>query len=543
MKEQMIVTINKTNGLILENVGAVKEGQKAVPNGCMRLSGTFGVTGVMNNNQRYYTNDNYKNMVEGLQKRIATEAVFGELEHPSTMNVDLANVTHKIESISIDESTGVVSGTILLLNNEKGRAIQTLVENGLKLKISSRGRGTVSESGEVKLSVLETYDLVYKPGFSQAQLSMLTESVSEDGTIMETLVSELDGSGKVVEKQVEAIDIQAIKEALKAELKAELVAELNVTESVEKQPEVNVEVIESYMTQVVESSISESEEKLQNLIHESMIKFGKATQNWAFESFAPDIVKYLNEKQLVVSKTDLEAAVQGIREWAVTDLAQGIQSWSINELSENLEVYFKSQLLNETNDEASKEDESEDKGDKDLENGSKDKEGEDNGSEDKDDENVEEGLIDDSTNDNTDENIDESQDTSPKTLLERIDEELLNVGAIETNENSINEAKEAEKQKQLVESTREKNFLMDNMPESVKHLWESADEDFKKTVNDHASQRDFVNEGQVVKFWLNRFTKNVSEKFSKKTVINESTMSKAQTNDLLRFASVVAKAN
>lgn len=543
----MIVTINKAKGLIFEGVGAVKEGQTPVPEGCMRLSGTFGVTGVMNNNQRFYTNDNYKNMVEGLQKRIATEAVFGELEHPSTMNVDLANVTHKIESISIDESTGVVSGTILLLNNEKGRAIQTLVENGLKLKISSRGRGTVSESGEVKLSVLETYDLVYKPGFSQAQLSMLTESVSEDGQIvLETLVSDLDGAGNVVEKQeiTEKIDIQAIKESLKTELLAELKADLTIQEASKATPkEVNLDAIGSYMTEVVEKAIIESETKLQNLIHESMLKFGKATQNWAFESFAPDIVDYLNEKQSFISKSDLESTVQGIQEWAVTDLAQGIQSWSINEFSENLETYFDNKILLETKtSEADKADDKEvDKNDdvaKGSVKGTEDEKG-DKGEDTKD---VKEGQDDNSNKDEKDEVIGETQTETEKTLMERIDEAILEVQGVESNEQAILESAKAEEQKQIDETEKVENFLMDNMPESVRHLWESTDEDFKNTVKSQASMRNFVNESQVVKFWLNRFTKEVSEKLVVKQSNPVSTMNESQANSLLEFAKVMKNA-
>ena len=186
--------------MVFETLGSVKgmTVQEGASDGLMRISGVFGVCGVKNGNNRIYDKANYAKMVEALQKQILSEGCPGELEHPNSMNIDLNNVSHKIESIEMNED-GTITGTVVLLNTRKGKDAQAMIEGGLPLYISSRGAGSIDESGHVVLSTIKTYDLVGTPGFSQAKLTLkknqsfesLNESL-EEGNIMYAIVENDD---------------------------------------------------------------------------------------------------------------------------------------------------------------------------------------------------------------------------------------------------------------------------------------------------------------------------------------------------------------
>lgn len=178
--DSSVLIIEKIN----EAVTVTKENNEII------LEGTAAVFDVMNENNRVYEKQEYLPHLEYLNEKIRQRRLFGELDHPQKFDISLANVSHVIESLRYDESSNSVKIRLRLLDTPSGRIAKTLVEAGCTTSVSSRAAGNVSENGKVKLHKIFTYDLVAEPGFSQASLSQVAESLQANYTaIFESLDS------------------------------------------------------------------------------------------------------------------------------------------------------------------------------------------------------------------------------------------------------------------------------------------------------------------------------------------------------------------
>ena len=70
----------------------------------------------------------------------------GELDHPESSVVNLANVSHNIKDMAWNNDDLV--GTVEVLPTPAGNILKELFKSGIKLGISSRGLGSVKELSE-----------------------------------------------------------------------------------------------------------------------------------------------------------------------------------------------------------------------------------------------------------------------------------------------------------------------------------------------------------------------------------------------------------
>ena len=353
----------KKQCMLFETLGKVSDltvQESKNPSEGVRLSGVFGVCGVKNQNNRIYDKANYAAMVESLQKVIATEGCPGELEHPNNFNINLENVSHKIESIEMNED-GTITGTILLLNTPKGKIAQAIVEGGLPLYISSRGAGTITNEGRVNLTSLKTYDLVGTPGFSQAKLTLkenqTVESLNEsldDGNIMWAIVEGEDSSDDLLDldsddKKSDDKKSDDKKKEDKKEEKEEKKSEekSDDSEKEEKQKKDNKDNKDSKVTmEELKKSIDALADKVTTLeaqLHvaqESAQPNYNAIEMWIKEEFAPS---FKNEVSESVKKYVNEEFANKVQNWICEEFANEINEWVENdvatELNENLKSY------------------------------------------------------------------------------------------------------------------------------------------------------------------------------------------------------------
>jgi hypothetical protein len=299
MKKKLIVEVFRKSGLkaLLD--------QQNVPEGMMMVEGVLGRVDSENRNKRYYPREEYAKHVKLMQERIQeSNGIFGEMEHPKSMNIDLNNVSHKVVDVRLDED-GFVRGRVLLLDTPKGKIAQSIVKTGSPLPISSRAVGQVSESGEVKLDLLSTYDLVGTAGFAEAKLGKapLMESLDESGNVInETYITDLDSNGDAVEEST----IQEIVEAVETRLRKSFVHKDEVDALVEQRVAAQGGAT---INENGETVVGLSENQVLALMNERFANvYSPILERWITQEFAPTNATF-------------------IQEWLTNDYANLLESW------------------------------------------------------------------------------------------------------------------------------------------------------------------------------------------------------------------------
>ena len=426
-------------GLIFETLNEVKSMEMNKTNdGFMHLSGVFGVCGVKNNNQRIYEHNNYKKMVESMQERIKKAPIPGELEHPQTMNITTENISHRIDSIKIDEN-GVVSGEITLLNTPKGKIAQAIVEGGLPLFISSRATGSVDPKTHlVTLENLATYDLVGSPGFSQAELHLnenqCFESICE-GMCMISNKDELNEPDNMTNEEV--LEKLSLLEGRIDDLEKE---NTELREQLEAKEDIDVKqladsiqewIVEEYSPEVqnwiTEHFAEDQKEKLMESMKEYIVEtVAPNIQNWIVEEYSPELEKWITEEYS-----------PEVEKWIVEEYSQGIQKWITEEFSPEVEKWITEEYSSEV-----------------------------------------ESKINDKLNE------------SKGNKLESIKETLMMLENLEPKAKPTYRRVDENAPKYIAE-----------MPEDVRVKWNMASDEIKESISRRAKLYNFMTEGAVEKFW------------------------------------------
>ena len=119
-----------------------KNGKKS-----MYIEGVFLQGNIKNRNGRMYPMETLRREVGRYnENHVAAGRALGELGHPDGPTVNLDRVSHKI--VSLKESGSNFIGKAKILNTPMGKIAASLVEEGVKLGVSSRGIGSLKPTRE-----------------------------------------------------------------------------------------------------------------------------------------------------------------------------------------------------------------------------------------------------------------------------------------------------------------------------------------------------------------------------------------------------------
>ena len=160
-----------------------EEEKRYVASGGMILSGKLQEADIQNGNGRIYPHRVLMREMKNYQKLVKERRALGELDHPEDSVINLKNASHLVTDVWWDDKS--VMGKVKVLDTPSGQVLKSLVDSGVKLGISSRGMGSVTESaGQTMVEddfQLICFDFVSEPSTPNA--FMMQEAKNYNNTV------------------------------------------------------------------------------------------------------------------------------------------------------------------------------------------------------------------------------------------------------------------------------------------------------------------------------------------------------------------------
>jgi hypothetical protein len=152
-----------------------EQGQPLIMKGILQKAET------LNQNGRVYPRAILEREIRNYQKFIKENRALGELDHPDSSVVELKNASHTVREAYMEGN--IVYGTVEILNTPSGKILQSLVESGITLGISSRGVGSTRSEGNMQIVQddfqLICWDFVSEPSTPGAFMMKEAKEVSQ----------------------------------------------------------------------------------------------------------------------------------------------------------------------------------------------------------------------------------------------------------------------------------------------------------------------------------------------------------------------------
>jgi hypothetical protein len=185
------------------------------------IEGIFLQSNVKNRNGRVYPTEVLEREVERYNENyIQKNRAFGELGHPEGPTINLERVSHMIKELKRDGDNFVGKAKIMT-DTPYGAIVNNLIKEGASLGVSSRGMGSVKQSGGANVVQDDFYlataaDIVADPSAPNAFVEGIMEGrewVWDNGITREAQISEYqDSLTKAKRQQLEETKLRVFKD-------------------------------------------------------------------------------------------------------------------------------------------------------------------------------------------------------------------------------------------------------------------------------------------------------------------------------------------
>lgn len=155
----------------------IEENNRNAPS-TLFIKGPYMMAEGVNKNKRMYPIEELRNEVYRYQEEMVKPGrAMGELNHPTSADVDLERACHIVTEMYEDDN--VFYGKSKVLTTPCGQIVRSLINDGVKVGMSSRALGTLEESrgyNVVRNMKLVAIDCVADPSFPKAFVNGILES-------------------------------------------------------------------------------------------------------------------------------------------------------------------------------------------------------------------------------------------------------------------------------------------------------------------------------------------------------------------------------
>ena len=173
-----------------------------------KIRGIFMQADIKNRNGRVYPMEVLQNEVTKYNKNFIKEnRAYGELGHPDGPTVNLERVSHMITSLEPDGKNFI--GEAKIMSTPMGEIVKSLMDEGAKLGVSSRGMGSLNQKNGANYVRDDFYlataaDIVADPSAPNAFVEGIMEGkewVWKHGALLEAELEDLKQQFDVVEEK------------------------------------------------------------------------------------------------------------------------------------------------------------------------------------------------------------------------------------------------------------------------------------------------------------------------------------------------------